>query len=413
MACPFARLAKLTGAAKGFHGHHGDLHHNQRDGAGLANAPLSLQLKQGTAAAHRAVERSAGVRALMGFGSDNKAAVFDRIDHLRWLIMLGCVYAALESSCARSDNAISHLLPHLVRLPSLLEDTQVHLDEALGQEASSTVDDLVAEAGQADLDDEAAARLRLELFRLVDEAQSTVLECYHDDVKTPLRLRRAHLDLLTARQVSATSTYVAHLLSLPSPPSSGTSTPSSASDEGISFTPPPSISLHGDGAAYFPDSLSSDDDCQIPLVVSHAYVRYLGDLSGGQHIAKRLRKLFPVHHAPSAGFAFYDFVATKSAAELKDDFRHSIDRPDLHLSARHLDSLVAEASRGFEFNTALFDSLVDVEPIQPVVVVTNTGTHGAPVKTSALPFINTMHASLLVLVVALGLIALSQQHLSA
>ena len=60
-----------------------------------AEAPLSARLQAGTSAAHTRIERSRGVRALMGFGAgaEGAAAALERREYMAWLVGLACVYA--------------------------------------------------------------------------------------------------------------------------------------------------------------------------------------------------------------------------------------------------------------------------------------------------------------------------------
>ena len=52
----------------------------------------------------------------------------------------------------------------------------------------------------------------------------------------------------------------------------------------------------------------------LPGIIAHHYTRYLGDLSGGQMIAKRVKKQFGFERA---GIAFYDFTELGDLGEFK------------------------------------------------------------------------------------------------
>ncbi|KAH9931683.1 uncharacterized protein BXZ73DRAFT_47246 [Epithele typhae] len=100
-------------------------------------------------------------------------------------------------------------------------------------------------------------------------------------------------------------------------------------------------------------------------LLSHAYVRYLGDLSGGQFIKRRIGKAYGLEDG--AGLSFYAFrpleggLVTGGAGlgemkRIKEWFRDGMNAgvgDDAKLKAAVLD----EAVRAFEFNTALFDVL--------------------------------------------------------
>jgi heme oxygenase (biliverdin-producing, ferredoxin) len=89
------------------------------------------------------------------------------------------------------------------------------------------------------------------------------------------------------------------------------------------------------------------------LLLAHAYVRYLGDLSGGQV----LRRLVPVRPGlpPGAGHSFYEFGGPAHAAHLAQLFRGGLGRVALDANAE--DAVVAEACQAFRDHRHLFDEL--------------------------------------------------------
>ncbi len=89
------------------------------------------------------------------------------------------------------------------------------------------------------------------------------------------------------------------------------------------------------------------------LLVAHAYVRYLGDLSGGQMLVKVVRRSFGL--TDQAGTAFYRFGEATSAEALKDDFRAALN--GLPLDAATSAAIVAEANESFARHVALFEEL--------------------------------------------------------
>ena len=89
------------------------------------------------------------------------------------------------------------------------------------------------------------------------------------------------------------------------------------------------------------------------LLLAHAYVRYLGDLSGGQV----LRRLVPGRPGlrPGEGLSFYEFGGPARAPHLAQLFRGGLARVALDADAVH--AVVAEACQSFRDHRHLFDEL--------------------------------------------------------
>lgn len=68
-------------------------------------------------------------------------------------------------------------------------------------------------------------------------------------------------------------------------------------------------------------ALSESDDAT--LLLAHAYVRYLGDLSGGQTIQRRIARAYNLDVAIGKGIKFYNFEDAdgRSAKQLKEWYR--------------------------------------------------------------------------------------------
>ena len=88
--------------------------------------------------------------------------------------------------------------------------------------------------------------------------------------------------------------------------------------------------------------LAADEPLRL---VAHAYTRYLGDLSGGQMLAKKAKAIV------GEDLAFYEFPLIKNPGAAKTDFRKRLDAMDL--TEEQADAVVAEASVAFELNTEL------------------------------------------------------------
>ncbi|APT91623.1 heme oxygenase [Corynebacterium phocae] len=86
--------------------------------------------------------------------------------------------------------------------------------------------------------------------------------------------------------------------------------------------------------------------------VAHHYVRYLGDVSGGQVISARLQKAY--------GFGpekvkFYDFSSVGKPVPFRRSYREALD--NLELTAEQRANLIAEAGTAFYLNLGVFVEL--------------------------------------------------------
>ena len=89
------------------------------------------------------------------------------------------------------------------------------------------------------------------------------------------------------------------------------------------------------------------------LLAAHAYVRYLGDLSGGQILARVVTRAYGL--APGRGTRFYDFGAPDQVAAKVEAFRRGLDA--LPCDAAGASTIVDEACWAFERHTELFTQL--------------------------------------------------------
>jgi heme oxygenase len=92
---------------------------------------------------------------------------------------------------------------------------------------------------------------------------------------------------------------------------------------------------------------------QPALLGAHAYVRYLGDLSGGQLLSGIVSRSLQL---PSAhGLSFYDFGGSAQVASLASAFRAGLD--EAGTDAEVAQALVHEAKKSFALHGELFEAL--------------------------------------------------------
>ncbi|MEQ9364492.1 MAG: biliverdin-producing heme oxygenase [Leptospirales bacterium] len=89
------------------------------------------------------------------------------------------------------------------------------------------------------------------------------------------------------------------------------------------------------------------------LLVAHSYVRYLGDLSGGQALAKAVQRTFGL--SGDDGIAFYRFAEIENLADFKNVYRAALDH--LPLSDAEHQAVVEEAKTAFALNGRVFADL--------------------------------------------------------
>ena len=94
--------------------------------------------------------------------------------------------------------------------------------------------------------------------------------------------------------------------------------------------------------------------CVAPhLLAAHAYVRYLGDLSGGRILRDVVRNQFALESR--RGTLFYEFGDAREADRFAREFREGLDR--IPLEAGEGAAIVAEARRAFAAHVRLFEAL--------------------------------------------------------
>lgn len=99
------------------------------------------------------------------------------------------------------------------------------------------------------------------------------------------------------------------------------------------------------------------------LLAAHAYVRYLGDLSGGQLLRGIVARSLQLPDGEThRGTAFYEFGPPQAVRTLAETFRARLDA--VATSDAAIESIVAEALCAFEMHGQLFDELADSRGLQ-------------------------------------------------
>jgi len=96
------------------------------------------------------------------------------------------------------------------------------------------------------------------------------------------------------------------------------------------------------------------------MLLAHHYVRYLGDLSGGQLIGRVLRRVYEL--PDTRGTEVYEFDAIASAKAFKDRYRLLLDT--LPWDAVVRTRLVDEARVAYGLNTDVFTELLATIPLR-------------------------------------------------
>ncbi|KAK3847039.1 MAG: hypothetical protein J3R72DRAFT_343186, partial [Linnemannia gamsii] len=86
-------------------------------------------------------------------------------------------------------------------------------------------------------------------------------------------------------------------------------------------------------------------------LIAHSYVRYLGDLSGGQVLAKRLQKYNDLPE--DKGVSFYHFALVEDNDQFKEMFRKRLNQVEVEDEVREL--IVEEAKEAFLRNIEIFE----------------------------------------------------------
>jgi heme oxygenase len=94
------------------------------------------------------------------------------------------------------------------------------------------------------------------------------------------------------------------------------------------------------------------------LLIAHAYVRYLGDVHGGQILGRIVRKALALEN--NAGTSFYDFSIVGDLHTFIGEYRARIDAVPVDAAGRQ--RIASEALDGFRRHIVLFEELAAMAP---------------------------------------------------
>ncbi|KAF9905793.1 Heme oxygenase 2 [Linnemannia zychae] len=100
----------------------------------------------------------------------------------------------------------------------------------------------------------------------------------------------------------------------------------------------------------YTDAIRRCSETKPELLIAHTYVRYLGDLSGGQILAKKLQKYNDLPEGK--GVAFYHFDRIENKNEFKEMFRIRLNQVEVD-EATHK-AIVDESCQAFVRNIDIF-----------------------------------------------------------
>ncbi|EKO14391.1 heme oxygenase (biliverdin-producing) [Leptospira kirschneri] len=94
-------------------------------------------------------------------------------------------------------------------------------------------------------------------------------------------------------------------------------------------------------------------ETQPELLAAHSYVRYLGDLSGGQILKKVAARALNLPEGK--GISFYEFTAIQDINGFKQNYRAALD--SLPIDDSEKQSILAESKQVFLLNQGIFSEL--------------------------------------------------------
>ena len=109
-----------------------------------------------------------------------------------------------------------------------------------------------------------------------------------------------------------------------------------------------------DAAQSYVDRINAAESSHPERLAAHAYVRYLGDLSGGQMLKGLIGASLGL--SGTQGLAFYEFPGVTDATAFKNHYRQMLDQ--MPVSAEAADGVIEEARAAFVLNMELAEAAV-------------------------------------------------------
>ena len=118
-----------------------------------------------------------------------------------------------------------------------------------------------------------------------------------------------------------------------------------------------------DSTKEYADHISEITQTNPQLLIADAYVRYQGDLSGGQILKRIIRRTYGFDDKTCDGVRFYEFDTLESIPGFKDFYSARMN--ELKLSADQKKNMVEQAISAFQFNINIFREVVAIAEKDP------------------------------------------------
>jgi heme oxygenase len=86
------------------------------------------------------------------------------------------------------------------------------------------------------------------------------------------------------------------------------------------------------GIQHYVDSIKADSESHPHRLIAHSYTRYLGDLSGGQMMSRKVKKNYSLES--DEGVQFFLFEHIESPKNFKEMYRQKLDEIEIDLDTK-------------------------------------------------------------------------------